>query len=1396
MKKIALITSFIALSFCISGQNSFLPFNNNQRSTNNAVRSFNEQGLNGIQIEYSFNGAIVVNKEVEGKVYTYLNVKDFSKLKAVGKPALPCHNDIIAVPMGADAKIKIIDIEYKEFINYLIHPALQPATDTKGAKEPEFEIDEDFYRQDVFYPATPVEITEIQKIRGMSMAIVEIRPVQYNPAQRKIRIISKIKYEIEFDGATQFIDVSEHSEYFLNMLPNYFLNGNSIKNEIKSKGGVKLNSTSSSKDYIILTHTNYLSAAETLAQWKRQLGFSVEIVSSSSWTAASVKTAVHSRYQNWTPKPDYFVIIGDHGDVPGEIINGSYGTFACDLYYACMDAGNDYIPDMANGRISVTSPSMANMVIQKIINYERNPLNDSTIYKKAVHAAYFQQSSTAGYAERRFAQTAEDARNYMDTSQNFNIQRVYVTGNSVNPTNWNNGYYSAGEPLPNYLKKPTFPWNGNASHINSGINDGALYVLHRDHGFENGWGDPAYNKSNINSLVNGNKLPVVFSINCLTGKFLEAECFSECFLRKTNGGTAGIFGHGEISLSGYNDGLSLGLIDAIWASPGLVPNFTGSGGINNPNLSSHTSITALGFVRNQALIRMSETWGAHRYTNELLNYFGDPAMKIWTNYPTPITATNPSSINCGQDSTFIITNSSCLDGLATLVVDDELVGSVQLVNGSGTINFQPVSGSFALLTISKINKKPFVDTINILGGCPKSRFSIAPTKFCISDSVTFMSSATGTITTYSWSFGANSSPSTANTIGPHTIAYSTNGTKTISLTVSGTNGSHTYSQDITIDQYCKYFIPGSGNEIITACSGRLYDSGGESDYSNNTDGSVTISPFGASTVSLFFNSFSFESGYDYLKIYDGASTSSALIGSYDGTSLPNNGLITSSGGSITIRQTTDQGLTMPGFELDWICNMPNTAPSANFKVSDTVSCTGIINFTDLSSNGPTGWAWDFGDGNFSSQQHPTHNYATNGIYDIKLITTNSFGSDSATIPNIVNISLPVLPIVQLAGRCSTGTVSLEASIAGPGTICWYDSLSGGSLLDTGSIYVTPVLSSPSNINYYVENNFGAVPKTGGKLNNTGGGSYLNSEHYLVFDCYKAATLKSVKVYATGTKNRTISLRTSSGTVLQTKTVSIPSGMSRVELDFNIPIGSDLRLVAAANSNLYRNNNGANLNYPYTTPNLLSIKYSSASSAPTGYYYYFYDWKLIESSCKTSRIPVNVIVADNLIPISDFSSDPNLSLTVQFKNTSAYEDNVLWKFDDGTSSTLNNPSHTFTSSGNHNVKLIAYNACGVDSISKQVNVGSVSIKELSGIEEISIFPNPTNDNVNIQFKTDDFSNVEIKLLNTLGQCLWSETPKLLDGNYKTQLSLKGYSKGVYLLTISTGNGSTTRKLIYY
>jgi PKD repeat protein len=51
-------------------------------------------------------------------------------------------------------------------------------------------------------------------------------------------------------------------------------------------------------------------------------------------------------------------------------------------------------------------------------------------------------------------------------------------------------------------------------------------------------------------------------------------------------------------------------------------------------------------------------------------------------------------------------------------------------------------------------------------------------------------------------------------------------------------------------------------------------------------------------------------------------------------------------------------------------------------------------FTDLSTQNPSSWLWDFGDGNTSTQQNPTHTYSTPGTYTVCLTTTNSCGSDS------------------------------------------------------------------------------------------------------------------------------------------------------------------------------------------------------------------------------------------------------------------------------------------------------------------------------------------------------------------------------------------------------------------
>ena len=93
-----------------------------------------------------------------------------------------------------------------------------------------------------------------------------------------------------------------------------------------------------------------------------------------------------------------------------------------------------------------------------------------------------------------------------------------------------------------------------------------------------------------------------------------------------------------------------------------------------------------------------------------------------------------------------------------------------------------------------------------------------------------------------------------------------------------------------------------------------------------------------------------------------------------------------------------------------------SAPAADFTFT-TNNLEAI--FTDLSENAPTEWAWDFGDGNTSTQQNPTHTYSTYDIYTVCLTASNAVGSDSTcqtvdlgssfTKENIAGLEIDLFP---------------------------------------------------------------------------------------------------------------------------------------------------------------------------------------------------------------------------------------------------------------------------------------------------------------------------------------------------------------------------------------------------
>lgn len=99
-----------------------------------------------------------------------------------------------------------------------------------------------------------------------------------------------------------------------------------------------------------------------------------------------------------------------------------------------------------------------------------------------------------------------------------------------------------------------------------------------------------------------------------------------------------------------------------------------------------------------------------------------------------------------------------------------------------------------------------------------------------------------------------------------------------------------------------------------------------------------------------------------------------------------------SGGTPTFRQL--------GSEVPEVAVLfTDVAVTAQFMVSETTVAVGEpITFTDQSIGSPTAWAWDFdGDGTVdSTQQNPTHSYATAGVYTVVLTASTTHASDAET----------------------------------------------------------------------------------------------------------------------------------------------------------------------------------------------------------------------------------------------------------------------------------------------------------------------------------------------------------------------------------------------------------------
>jgi hypothetical protein len=107
-----------------------------------------------------------------------------------------------------------------------------------------------------------------------------------------------------------------------------------------------------------------------------------------------------------------------------------------------------------------------------------------------------------------------------------------------------------------------------------------------------------------------------------------------------------------------------------------------------------------------------------------------------------------------------------------------------------------------------------------------------------------------------------------------------------------------------------------------------------------------------------------------------------------------------------------------------LVHQPTYAPVASFTESATSGTAPLtVQFTDTSTQSPTSWQWDFGDGSTSTQQNPSVTYAAEGTYTVTMRASNAAGTSAPATTTITVAPAPVSGIVRASTSTSVATTA-------------------------------------------------------------------------------------------------------------------------------------------------------------------------------------------------------------------------------------------------------------------------------------------------------------------------------------------------------------------------------------
>ena len=670
MKKVVFTLALVAMSLMTMAQKWVGIDGNTPAAPQVKLVSSSEQQ---VVVDFSLSGFNMTKVSTPNGIQQVISVPKMATMLEAGAPDLPQFPVPAIIGDMAEMEVSVIKSAFIDYENVEVAPSKGNFSRQIDPESVPYTYGE-MYNQNAFYPAAQAHLEMPYIIRDFRGQNIMVTPFNYNPVTKTLRVYHQLTLamnKVSDNGVNQKSARKASAKVSPEMKATYdrrFIN--------YKENNAKYNFVEDRGEMLIICADQFMPGMEEFIAWKNQSGRPTTMVSVTEAGGNSdtqIKSYINDIYSNPERNLVFVLFVGDYEHITPHAVGGERS----DTWFGQLE-GNDRYEEVLVGRFSVqTDEHLANHV-NKVLYYERDMPEGLTWVNKGLGIGAIGAGS-GHYGEDDY-QHIDLIR---DTLEHYTYEHV---------TELHGGGGGASQ-----------------SSISNAINEGVSIINYCNHGSETSWGVANYSNSNVNALVNDNMLPINWSVACLTGRFnyggANGACFAEAWMRATNNSTGAPTG----AIGGMFSWMSQPWIPPMYGQDEMVDILCEWRSVDKFN---HT-FGAASVNGNMKVLDMSGNQGYDTHDTWIL--FGDPSMMVRTDNPVSMNLTmNPAALMLGMSELEINAENTAY-GIATLMMDGEIIATADIHDGVATMSFSPLSNvGTATLTVMGYNKVTEVLPVEIL----------------------------------------------------------------------------------------------------------------------------------------------------------------------------------------------------------------------------------------------------------------------------------------------------------------------------------------------------------------------------------------------------------------------------------------------------------------------------------------------------------------------------------------------------------------------------------------------------------------------------------------------------------------------------------------------------------